>query len=140
MRKFTFTQCELLTTNHLKSFLRAWLPSGKFSTDVKEHLAMTDNEISTAIRVSAENSSAAGHNDASRIATRNHFKRLIDFTPDQLNRSPLLPAEIKIALEEKFGLESFIFYNYDEKKKPSAILSKIKGWKSCFFARIFPYS
>jgi HD associated region len=100
--------------HHLKSFLRAWLPSGKFSTDIKEHLATTDNEISTAIRVSAENSSAAGHNDAARIATRNHFKRLIDFTPDQLNRSPLLPERLHWS---KNSVQKVSFFTTTRKRK-----------------------
>ena len=32
---------------HLLEFLKAWLESGRFSTELEKHLALTDNEVVT---------------------------------------------------------------------------------------------
>jgi hypothetical protein len=42
----------------------------------------------------------------------------------------LLPGEIKIALEQKFGPEELIFCNYQEKKKPQQFSLRLKDGKS----------
>src|SRR6516165_6619056 len=34
---------------HLQDFLTAWLPGGKFPTDIESHLRMTDNEVNARI-------------------------------------------------------------------------------------------
>lgn len=52
---------------HLKDFLHAWLKSGQYSTDIRRHLAMTDNDVLAAIQKSAWNESAPGHDPARRM-------------------------------------------------------------------------
>ncbi len=61
---------------HLVDFLRAWLPSGKFSVDVESHLNMTDNEVWVAMREASMDADHPAHEPASRIWRRDHFKLL----------------------------------------------------------------
>ena len=66
---------------HLIDFLKSWLPTGYFPTDVKEHLKLTDNEITSAMSEAIEKSSL-GYDHARRIIQRQHFKLLYQRNPD----------------------------------------------------------
>ena len=59
---------------HLQNFLSAWLPGGKFPTDLKSHLALTDNEITSAFLIAAHDATKAGHDAAKRLVMREHFR------------------------------------------------------------------
>jgi uncharacterized protein len=112
--------------HHLKTFLKAWLPGGILPTEVDQHLALTDNEVNTAIRFASTDRSLPGHDPARRIVCRDHYKRLHEFPPDQATRNPLLPQRIKAALTEKFGEQNFVFHEYQEKKKPQRFSVRLK--------------
>jgi HD superfamily phosphohydrolase len=58
---------------HLMDFLREWLQTGNFSTDVGQHLRCTDNEVTAAPLQAASDNSKAGHVHARRIGQREHF-------------------------------------------------------------------
>src|SRR5262249_52507985 len=58
---------------HLKDFLKAWLPKGRFSTDLKRHLSITDVEVLAAIRKSAASPKSDQFALAQRIQCRDHF-------------------------------------------------------------------
>jgi HD superfamily phosphohydrolase len=73
---------------HLKDFLMEWLPSKVFPTEYEKHLALTDNEVNTAIQAAAADQSKPGHIPAKRIAERRHFKLVRSFTPDELTYDP----------------------------------------------------
>ena len=78
-RYFMFSQVyfhptRLIYDQHLKDFLIAWLPEGRFSTDVATHLAMSDAEVMSAIRTAARDAGAPGHDPARRIVERDHFR------------------------------------------------------------------
>lgn len=64
---------------HLLQFLRAWLPSGRFSTDMSEHQRLSDIEVLADVSRAVKDKSAAGHEAADRIVNRRHFRRL--YTP-----------------------------------------------------------
>lgn len=49
---------------HLKDFLSSWLPTGRFSTDIAEHLRTTDNEVATALLDANRNPQHPGHGPA----------------------------------------------------------------------------
>jgi len=55
---------------HLCDFLAQWLNGSKFSTELESHLAMTDNEVTTALVSAAFDSSKPGHEAARRIICR----------------------------------------------------------------------
>ena len=69
-----FHKIRMIYDRHLIDFLKQYLPGGQFSTDLEEHLAMTDDEINVGIRVAAKNAAATGHRWARRLAARNHFR------------------------------------------------------------------
>ena len=76
---------------HLKQFLQAWLPDGRFSTDLASHQKLTDNEVLAAISDASRDSSSLGHIAADRIANRKHFRQLYVPTrvDKELHQNPL---------------------------------------------------
>jgi uncharacterized protein len=91
---------------HLKDFLREWLPGGKFPTNVDDHLAMTDNEVLSAIRVASKTPTTPGHDAARRIVGRLHFKPVYERNPIDHQRNPNSVDLIERALITKYGVES----------------------------------
>ncbi|MBN8869076.1 MAG: HD domain-containing protein [Solirubrobacterales bacterium] len=78
-RYFMFSQVyhhptRLAYNEHLKDFLKAWLPDGHFPTDVDEHLGRDDSDVLLAIKQAAADSALPGHEPARRIVFRDHFK------------------------------------------------------------------
>jgi HD superfamily phosphohydrolase len=78
-RYFMFSQVyfhptRLIYDQHLEDFLAAWLAGGRFPTDVAGHLALTDAEVTVAMRATARDNAAPGHDAARRIIDRDHFR------------------------------------------------------------------
>ncbi len=92
---------------HLKDFLLQWLPGGRFSTDPERHLALTDNEVTAAIREAAGASTKAGHDPARRIVLREHFKEVYSRNPADVAVNPEAGKAIFDALSAEFGPEYF---------------------------------
>ena len=69
---------------HLKQFLQAWLPEGRFSTDLASHQKLTDDEVLAAILDSSRDSSSLGHEAAGRIVNRKHFRQL--YVPTRVDK------------------------------------------------------
>ncbi len=100
---------------HLRDFLREWLPNGLFSTDINEHLALTDNEISSAFLKASIEPTAKGHDHARRIVSHNHFRRLYVPFRDDLQINPEAGTAVFHAAEKEFGLENTRYDRYAEK-------------------------
>jgi HD superfamily phosphohydrolase len=100
---------------HLKDFLRDWLRDGMFSTDLVEHLALTDNEISAAFWTAAFEPSAKGHDHARRVVMHDHFKRLYSPLRDDLSINADAGTAVFDAVKEKFGLDNVRYDRYSEK-------------------------
>jgi HD superfamily phosphohydrolase len=66
---------------HLRDFLQEWLPQGRFSTGLNDHLRMTDNEVMAAISEAAQDQQRRGYEHARRIVCRQHFKLLYQRNP-----------------------------------------------------------
>jgi len=97
---------------HLKDFLMAWLPNGKFSTNLKKHLNMSDVEVLSAIRKAYENQRSGQHQLACRIQCRDHFRRFYEAAPSDIEGGKLQPGkEIAQAAEARFGAD-LIRYDY----------------------------
>lgn len=88
---------------HLKDFLKAWLPGGRFPTSVNEHLGRSDNDVMAAISAAAIDSSAAGHDGARRIACREHFRVLYQRNPADERRTPKAVIAVFRAARQAFG-------------------------------------
>lgn len=63
---------------HLKDFLKQWLPMGRFSTDVEDHVALTDHEVMHEILQASQDSSSDGHEVARLIVNRQHYRRVYE--------------------------------------------------------------
>ncbi|MCY4241096.1 MAG: HD domain-containing protein [Rhodobacter sp.] len=87
---------------HLMDFLREWLPNGRFSTDLDDHLALTDNEVMAALL-----KEAATCPHASRIVGRQHFKVLYERNPQDTEINPEAAARVYEALSGRFGEDLF---------------------------------
>jgi HD superfamily phosphohydrolase len=102
---------------HLKDFLTAWLPGGKFPTDIEAHLRRTDNNVHAAILDAALDSSKLGHDAARRIAKHDHFKVLYQRNPDDVRINPEAGKAIFEAAQEKFGTENVRRDDYKQKRE-----------------------
>lgn len=104
-RYFMFAQVyyhptRLAYDQHLKDFLAAWLPEGRFPVTVGEHLSRSDNEVMAAITKAAADPEAPGHDPARRIATRQHFRVAYSRGPED---GPGDTEAIAKAAAEHFG-------------------------------------
>jgi len=86
-RYFMFAQVyyhptRLIYDKHLVDFLTAWLPEGRFSTEIDGHLQHSDNDVMTAIIASAADADAPGHDPARRIVRREHFRVVYQRRPE----------------------------------------------------------
>jgi HD superfamily phosphohydrolase len=88
---------------HLQDFLTAWLEAGKFSIDLGDHLAMTDSEVLSGINSAARDSKRAGHDAARRIVCRDHFRRVYQRHPADLEKTLEPGKAIETALVAEFG-------------------------------------
>lgn len=100
---------------HLKDFLKAWLPKSVYPTDIEEHLAITDTEVTAAMRKADHDSSSPGHVHASRIVQREHFKCVYSRHPNDAKINPEAGLAIYRALCERFGEEHFRHDRYSQK-------------------------
>ena len=91
---------------HLKDFLKAWLDNGTFTTDVVEHLAMTDNEVTAAILKAARDAALPGHTAVRRIAEREHFRVLYNRNPNDVEVNPEAGSAIFRVAEARFGSDA----------------------------------
>lgn len=78
-RYFMFSQVyhhptRLAYNEHLKDFLKLWLPGGVFPVDTDGHLSFDDIDVLQAIKEAARNASDPAHDPARRIVKRDHFK------------------------------------------------------------------
>ena len=102
---------------HLLEFLKAWLPGGRFSTDLDKHLAMTDNEVNAALMAAAFDAKAPGHRHARAIACRDHFRLVYERNPQDARRNPKAAVAVAQFLIDKYGADSVHLFPYTETNK-----------------------
>lgn len=100
---------------HLKDFLSEWLPNGQFSKEVEDHLAMTDIEVTAALRKASQKPDERGHRHAERILKRQHFKVLYSRNPDDIERNPDSVLAVYQAACKKFGEDNVRVDTYTQK-------------------------
>lgn len=99
---------------HLKDFLKAWLPAGRFPTTVDEHLRITDSEITAAIRSAAQGEAEPGHDPASRIVHRRHFKRIYERNSFDLDKTLEPGKAVYAAAVARYGEENVRYDPYSK--------------------------
>lgn len=99
---------------HLKDFLEEWLEKGKFSTELQDHLRMTDDEVMVALREADLDVNSKGHIHAKRIINREHFRCLYEQNPTDIAENPLSCSYIYEALKKEFPCASFRYDGYTQ--------------------------
>jgi HD superfamily phosphohydrolase len=122
-RYFMFTQVyyhrvRRIYDIHLRDFLKEWLHGGYFPTDIKGFLALTDNEVLSAMYDACVDETKPGHDAARRIIARSHYKRVYEFNPDDLKINPYAASAIYKELKNQFD-ESKLRFDH-QKPKSSA--------------------
>jgi HD superfamily phosphohydrolase len=102
---------------HLADFLRAWLPNGKFSVNLTDHLSLTDNEVNAAMAESVRRSASPGHAAAVCTLSRQHFRRIYEDSFRDRSRNLLAFDLIREALEERYGTDKIKFKKISQKKQ-----------------------
>ncbi len=101
---------------HLRDFLRAWLPAGKFSTDLNQHLALTDNEVIAGMYKAAAEPANPLHALSRRLVLREHYRQVYGRKAEDLKLNLEPGAAIAAALQEKYGPNNVYrdFYSKEE--------------------------
>ena len=94
---------------HLKDFLREWLPGGKFTTQPKQFLELSDVEVLAAIRRESKNGSVT----ATKIANRQHFKVAYSRNPQDQELNVEASEYVYQALDLQFGGEKVKLDSYE---------------------------
>lgn len=100
---------------HLRDFLKTWLQNGVFTTEVENHLRMTDNEVFVGLFNVAHDQNHKGHEYAKRIISRNHFRLLYDRKQEDISKNLEAQKAIYNDLKKKFGGNNVI-YDTDKQK------------------------
>lgn len=100
---------------HLMDFLKDWLNGGEFSTELANHLSMTDNEVTAALLQIAFDKEKPGYIHALRIVRREHFKLLYERNPADVKINPEAGEAVFEALCTEFGSENFRHDRYHQR-------------------------
>jgi len=99
---------------HLKDFLKRWLKYGVFSTDISDHLSLTDEEIISAFWAVAFDEKHSLHEEAKRIVRRYHFKVGYERNPSHYEKNPNVCIDIFKAACIEFGTDNLRYDCYFE--------------------------
>ncbi len=100
---------------HLMDFLKEWLPDSRFSTELSRHLALTDNEVNSALLDAAFCGDRLGREHARRIIRREHYKVVYERNPNDVRINPEAGKAIFEALVAKFGSAPFRHDRYPQR-------------------------
>ena len=111
---------------HLQEFLRLWLKGGKFSIEPDDHLRMTDNEVTAAIRAAADDDKHPAHEPAACIVCREHYRLLYQRNPEDVTVNPRAAEAIAKAAADLYNDSSIYYYPYTEKNRscPMRLVSR----------------
>lgn len=98
-----YHQVNVVYDVHLRDFMKAWLPGGLFSTDVRELLNHTDNDVMSELLKAAQDSHLAGHEPARRIVNREHFRELYRRNPIDIVVNPDAAKLVAAAATTRYG-------------------------------------
>lgn len=104
---------------HLQDFLKEWLDGGRFKTSITSLLSMTDNDVLVAMAEASREPNHPGHEWASRIAERRHFRLLYQRNPADVIENPDAAEAVYDAAYSEFGKEKVRFDRYFQRGTPS---------------------
>lgn len=106
---------------HLRDFLKTWLQNGVFTTEVENHLQMTDNEVLVGLFKAARTQNHPCHEYAERneyaerIVNRNHFRLLYDRKQEDISKNLEAPKAIYHELCKEFGKKNVRYDTYKQR-------------------------
>jgi len=126
-RFFMYTQVYFHKTRrtyniHLQEFLKAWLPGGMFSSDWRQLVEITDDEVIAAIRTAAQNNEHPLHPLAMRLMGRQHFRTAYQLLPMHEQRRPQIFRELCDYMRSHYEADDVRFDSYAPKTDPNDFL------------------
>jgi uncharacterized protein len=104
--------------DHLsQTFLQNWLDDKAFSTNLVDHLAMTDNDVMANILHASEQPAHGAHLAARMIVNREHFRLLYQRNPEDVAINKQAAQLIAKAAAGQFGRNSVHYYTKTEKDR-----------------------
>ena len=97
---------------HLEEFLSEWLPGGNFPVEAEHLLRLNDNRVLEAIVDAAACPNARGHESASRIVHRKHFRMVYSPTLSDKEATSDPLSAVASACERQFGEQSVRVRSY----------------------------
>lgn len=91
---------------HLRDFLMAWLPEGKYSIEVKDHLRSSDNRVLTGMYDALDHKDRPTYIHAKRILCREHFRPVWERNPTDIKVNLDAGRLVYESISEKFGVEN----------------------------------
>jgi len=107
---------------HLKEFLQAWLPDGKFPSDWQKLMELTDHEVLVAMRKAAADATDRHHELASRLLARKHFRTVYELVSTHKKKRPTFFQELLEAAQDEFGEENILADTYGPKSETNDFL------------------
>lgn len=107
-RYFMYTQVYLHDVRriydvHLKDYLKAWLENGRYSSDWKELLKMTDTEVISAMRTDMADLRSPRNHLVERVMGRKHFRTVFEAKGDDFVKGETMLNDIRNRLEARLG-------------------------------------
>jgi uncharacterized protein len=100
---------------HLIEFMVSYFGDAGYPFNADAHLAVTDNDILSAMALAAADKTRPGHEPALLIMTRNHFKEVYHRAPRDIALRQDAPDLIFHALAKQFGAEKVRKDSYRQK-------------------------
>jgi len=104
---------------HLKKYMAAFLPGGKYPTDADAHLRITDDHVLAKMQDDAADPDASNHVLATRILHRQFFRVLYDRRPEDLQKNVDAVGVVYRAAVAKYGEQSVARDTNIDPDKPS---------------------
>jgi len=102
---------------HLKEFLIAWLEGGRFSSDWRELMKITDHEVLVAVRTALTDPNHELHLLANRLLARQHFHTIYELIRGHKKKRPNILDDLVGATKEEFGEENIRSDHYGPKSE-----------------------
>ena len=102
---------------HLKEFLAAWLKDGKFSSDWRELMKITDHEVLAHMRAVAADPANSLFPLANRLLSRQHFKTIYEMIQSHKKKCPTILDDLVQAAKEQFGEDNIRSDHYGPKSE-----------------------
>lgn len=110
-RYFMYTQVYLHDVRrvydvHLKDYLKAWLPGGRYPSGWKELLKMTDTEVISAMRSDFADESSDRHATVARVIGRRHYRTVFEAKGDDFVKGEAMLIDMQDRLSNEIGADS----------------------------------